>query len=156
MASSYLSWSSIFEVLGYICRRIHCNSIPSHPLANVHANLATDTLVKAHLNRLDDDSDVVGQVAWHMLNTVYRAKRNTSFTTRTIVRVDDRKNLWGFLLPRDLTRGIGNDGCRVCFLWISDRHMQLPATSTNPLYLENRRFVQWLHQSGYSESKPRP
>ena len=50
-----LNFKKFLNLLG----RPHLNGIPGHPLANVHANLASDALVKPNLHIRDDNVNTI-------------------------------------------------------------------------------------------------
>jgi hypothetical protein len=96
------------ELLDLLCGP-HLDSIPRHAFADVDADLTADALVKTNLHIGNHNAHAVRCIARRMFDAVDGAKADAGFTTRAVVRHDDR-DLFGFLfLPGDLGRGFRND-----------------------------------------------
>ena len=88
-------------------RRPHLDGIPRHPLANVDADLAADTLVKANLDVRDDDIDAVRSVPRRVFDAIDGAEAHASLAARAVIGNDDCDLFWLLLFARDLAGASG-------------------------------------------------
>ena len=109
-----LNLEKLLNLLG----RPHFNGVPGHPLANVHANLAADALVKPNLHVRNDDVNAVRCIARSVLDAVDGAETDARFAARAAIGNDYRKFLRLLFFPRDLGRSFGNDQSRIRFFRI--------------------------------------
>src|ERR1041385_5427735 len=96
------------ELLHLLCRP-HLDGIPRHPLANMHADLASDALIVAHLYVRNDDIYAIRRISRCVLDTIDRAETYAGFTSRTVIRNDHRNFLWLLLFAGDLGGRFRND-----------------------------------------------